>query len=53
MLYGDDLEIIFNLNDYFFLLEFNYVFYKIKLFKKKKRYVGKGFKYVKDNVILK
>lgn len=53
MLYGDNLEIIFNLNDYFFLMEFMYVFYKIKLFKNKKRYVGRGFKYVIDNVIVK
>lgn len=53
VLYGDDSEIIFNLNDYFSLPELNHALYKIKSLKKKKRYVGKGLKHVKDNVISK
>lgn len=53
VLYGDDSETIFNLNDYFSLTELNYALSKIKSPKKKKRYVGKGLKHVKDNVIAK
>lgn len=53
VLYGDDSETIFNLNDYFSLTELNYALPKIKSPKKKKRYVGKGLKHVKDNVIAK
>ena len=53
VLYGDDSDTIFNLNDYFSLTEFNYALFKIKSTKKKKRYVGKGLRQVKDNVIAK
>lgn len=53
VLYGDDSELIFNLNDYFSLTDLNHALSKIKLPKKKKRYVGKGLKYVKDNVFAK
>lgn len=53
VLYGDDTETIFNLNDFFSLTELNYALFKIKLPRKKKRYVGKGLKHVKDNVFAK
>ena len=53
VLYGDDSDTIFNLNDYFSLTELNYALLKIKSPKRKKRYVGKGLKQVKDNVIAK
>lgn len=50
VLYGDDCETIFNLNDYFSLTDLNKSLSKIKLRKKKKRYVGKGLKHVKDEI---
>ncbi|XP_078342465.1 uncharacterized protein LOC144628269 isoform X2 [Oculina patagonica] len=53
VLYGDNSETIFNLNDYFSLTDLNYALSKTKLPKKKKRYVGKGLKHVKDEVFAK
>jgi len=53
VLYGDESETVFNLNDYFSLTELNYALSKIRSPKKKKRYVGKGLKHVKDNVFAK
>ena len=53
VLYGDDSQIIFNLNDYFSLKDLAKVLSKIRLPKKKKRNIGKGLKYVKDMVFAK
>lgn len=53
VLYGDDSETIFNLNDYFSLTDLNKALSKIKLRKKRKRYIGKGLKHVKDDVLAK
>ena len=53
VLYGDDSETIFNLNDYFSLTELNYALSKIKSPEKKKRYVGEGLEHVKDDVLAK
>lgn len=53
VLYGDNSETIFNLNDYFSHTDLNHALSKIKLPKKKKKYVGKGLKHVKDEVFAK
>ena len=54
VVYGDDSEIMFNLNDYFSLTDLNYALSKIKSPKKKKkekkRNVGKCLRLVKNNV---
>lgn len=50
VLYGDNSETIFNLNDHFSQTDLNHALSKIKLPKKKKRFVGKGLKHVQDDV---
>lgn len=41
------------MNDCFSYIDFYKVIFKIYLFNKKKCYVGKGLKYVKDEVFIK
>ena len=53
VLYGDNSETVFNLDDYFSLTDLNHALSKIKLLKKKKAYVGKGLQHVKDEVFTK
>lgn len=50
VLYGDNSETIFNLNDHLSQTDLNHALSRIKLPKKKKRYVGKGLKHVQDDV---
>lgn len=53
VLYGDDSQIVLNLNYHFSYTDLYKVISKIYLLNKKKRYVGKGLKYVKDEVFAK
>ena len=49
--YGDDSATVFNLNENYSLTELSYALSKIKLPRKKKRYIGKGLKNVKKNIL--